>query len=110
MPTTLRLCLPGVSYSDLFEPKQLKELHEAFLAELASANPELFASWENYRRSPGQSRTPVEVSALLVGVAGHVSRFVTRLFQIEPEVEALATATTKQDPIFRFKIDFVRRR
>ena len=39
-----------------------------------------------------------------------VSRFVARLFAIESEVEALAASTADQDPVFRFKIDFVRRR
>jgi NADPH-dependent glutamate synthase beta subunit-like oxidoreductase/NAD(P)H-flavin reductase len=47
---------------------------------------------------------------MLVAVAGHVSRFVTRLFRIESETDALVARTTEQDPVFRFKIDFVRRR
>jgi NADPH-dependent glutamate synthase beta subunit-like oxidoreductase/NAD(P)H-flavin reductase len=110
MPITLRLGIPGISYADLFDPDRLKQLHQIFDAELAAENPELFASWDNYRRNPEQPRTPVEVSALLVGVAGHVSRFVTRLFAIETEVQALADATADQNPVFRFKIDFVRRR
>jgi NADPH-dependent glutamate synthase beta subunit-like oxidoreductase/NAD(P)H-flavin reductase len=110
MPITLRLGIPGISYSDLFDPDRLKELHNTFDAELAEANPELFASWSGYRSNPGQTRTPVEVSALLVGVAEHLSRFLVRLFQIESEVEALAAKTSDQTPVFRFKIDFVRRR
>ena len=110
MPITLRLGIPGISYSDLFDPDRLKELHQIFDAELAAANPELFAAWDGYRRDPGQVKSPVEVSALLVGVAGHVSSFVTRLFAIEAEVKALADATADQNPVFRFKIDFVRRR
>ena len=110
MPITLRLGLPGFSYSDLFDPDRLKELNDVFDAELATANPELFRAWDSYRRNPAQPKTPVEISALLVGVAGHVSRFVTQLFQIESEVEALQAATADQNPVFRFKIDFVRRR
>jgi NADPH-dependent glutamate synthase beta subunit-like oxidoreductase/NAD(P)H-flavin reductase len=109
MPT-LRLEIPGIAYSDLFDPDRLKELHSVFDAELARANPELFASWDAYRRNPLQAKTPVEVSALLVGVAGHLSSFVVRLFQIEKEAAALAASTSEQNPIFRFKIDFVRRR
>ena len=110
MPITLRLGIPGISYSDLFDPDRLKDLLNVFDAELAAANPELFASWDSYRRGPAQPRTPVEISALLVGVAGHVSSFVARLFQIEAEAAALADATSDQNPVFRFKIDFVRRR
>ena len=43
-------------------------------------------------------------------MAGHVSQFLTRLFGIANEVDALAAATADQNPIFRFKVDFVRRR
>jgi len=110
MPITLRLALPGFSYSDLFNPDRLKELNNIFDGELAAANPDLFASWDSYRRNPLEPRSPVEISALLVGVAGHLSRFVTQLFQIEPQAEALAAATSDQSPVFRFKVDFVRRR
>jgi hypothetical protein len=43
-------------------------------------------------------------------MAPHVSRFVTRLFQVGAETEAMAAATRAYDDLFRFKIDFVRRR
>src|SRR5688572_29312009 len=110
MPITLRLGIPGISYADLFDPDRLRDLLNVFDAELAAANPELFAAWDSYRRGPEQPRTPVEISALLVGVAGHVSSFVVRLFQIEAEAAALADATADQNPVFRFRIEFVRRR
>jgi NADPH-dependent glutamate synthase beta subunit-like oxidoreductase/NAD(P)H-flavin reductase len=110
MPIAIRLGIPGISYSDLFDPERLKELQNIFDAELSAANPELFVSWDSYRRNPAQPRTAVEISALLVGVAGHVSRFVARLFQVEAEVGALAAETSDQTPVFRFKVDFVRRR
>src|SRR5438552_7812696 len=110
MPTQLRRGLPGFSYPDLFNPDRLKDLYILFDAELAAANPELFASWDAYRKNPGQAKTPVEISALLVGVADHVSRFVVRLFGIADEAASLARATADQNPVFRFKVDFVRRR
>jgi NADPH-dependent glutamate synthase beta subunit-like oxidoreductase/NAD(P)H-flavin reductase len=109
-PEGLRLEFEDFSYPDLFKPERLRDLLDAFDAELASADPDLFSSWDDYRRNPGAPHSPIEVSALLVGVAGHVSSFITRLFGIAEEVEALAIATTDQDPIFRFKVDFVRRR
>jgi NADPH-dependent glutamate synthase beta subunit-like oxidoreductase len=111
MPSkALRLGVPGFTYPDLFEPNRLKDLHDVFLTQMAQANPELAQAWDNYRRNPGNPRTPVEISALLVGVASHVSQFVIRLFGIEREAAALAAATADQSPVFRFKIDFVRRR
>ncbi len=100
----------GFDYADLFKPERLKDLAEIFDQELVDANPELFSRWDSYRRDPSSIRTSVEISALLIGVSAHVSRFLTRLFRIEKEVEGLAARTMEQDPIFRFKVDFVRRR
>ena len=49
-------------------------------------------------------------SRLLVSMAPHVSRFVARLFQIGAEAAAIRRTTSAQDDLFRFKIEFVRRR
>jgi hypothetical protein len=43
-------------------------------------------------------------------MAPHVSRFLTRLFAVGPDAEAMVAATRAYDDLFRFKIDFVRRR
>src|SRR5215470_7080760 len=106
----LRLAIPGFTYPDLYKPERLKELLDVFDCEVAAANPELFAAWDDYRNHREKPRKATEVSALLVAMSGHVSQFLTKLFGIGPEVEALAAATADQDPVFRFKIDFVRRR
>ena len=55
-------------------------------------------------------RPPIVLSNLLVAMAPHVSRFVTRLFQVQPRADAVARLTRDQDDLFRFKVDFVRRR
>jgi len=106
----LRLGVAGLEYTDLFKPERLKHLSEVFDQELSSENPDLYTRWDAYRRDPGIVKNPVEVSALLVGVSGYLSRFIIRLFGVESEAAALAAATAEQDPVFRFKIDFVRRR
>jgi len=106
----LRLGITGFRYSDLYKPDRLKELLDIFDCEVAGANPDLFAAWDDYRNHPEKPRSAPQISALLVAMAGHLSQFVTRLFGIAPEVEALAAATADQNPVFRFKIDFVRRR
>src|SRR5215813_7455708 len=106
----LRFGIAGFSYSDLYKSERLKELLDIFDVEVAGANPELFAAWDDYRNHPEKPRTEPEISALLVAMAAHVSQFLTKLFRISPEVDALAAATADQDPVFRFKIDFVRRR
>src|SRR2546425_7891306 len=106
----LRVGISGFTYPDLYKPERLKELLDEFDCELAAANSELFAAWDDYRNHPEKPRTAPEISALLVAMAGHVSAFVTKLFGIEKEVESLASRTADQNPIFRFKVDFVRRR
>src|SRR4051812_6784269 len=106
----LDLGVAGFTYQDLYKSDRLRELLDIFDGEVAEANPELFSRWDAYRRNPQATRTAVEISALLVAMASHVSSFVTRLFGIQAEVEALAARTADQNPVFRFKIDFVRRR
>src|SRR5207244_1906648 len=106
----LRVGIPGFNYLDLYKPERLKELLDVFDCDVAAANSELFAAWDDYRNHPEKPRTATEISALLVAMSGQLSQFVTKLFGIESEVEALAAATADQDPVFRFKVDFVRRR
>src|SRR5438874_950020 len=106
----LRLGIPGFDYPDLYKSERLKELLDVFECEVAAANAELFAAWDDYRNHPEKPRTEPEISALLVAMAGHVSQFLTKLFAIAPEVDALAAATADQNPVFRFKVDFIRRR
>src|SRR5215471_4437313 len=109
-PVGLRLGLDGFEYADLYKPERLKELLDVFDCEVAGANPELFAAWDDYRNHPDKPRSAPEISALLVAIADSVSQFLTRMFGIASEVDALAAATADQNPVFRFKIDFVRRR
>ncbi len=43
-------------------------------------------------------------------MAPHVSRFLKRLFDVDAPASAIAASTRGQDDLFRFKVDFVRRR
>ena len=43
-------------------------------------------------------------------MAPHVSGFLKRLFDVATPAEAIAASTQAQDDLFRFKVDFVRRR
>src|SRR5215467_11846576 len=106
----LSLGIKDFTYPDLYKPERLKELLDIFDCEVLEANPELFASWDDYRNHPEKARSATEISALLVAMSAHVSQFLTRLFGVSAEVDALAAATADQDPVFRFKVDFVRRR
>ena len=108
-PTT-PLGVPGYTFADLHDPERLASLYERFCEEVEAADPELWHEWEAYRSAPDAPRPPIALSNLLVAMAPHVSRFVTRLFHVQPGVDALTAVTRDQDDLFRFKVDFVRRR
>ena len=104
------LGIPGYTFADLHEPERLASLYERFCEQVETDHPSFWRDWDAYRTSPETPRPPVAVSNLLTSMAPHVSRFVARLFRVEGDSTALAAATRAQDDLFRFKIDFVRRR
>jgi len=108
---TTPLGVPGYTFADLHDPERLASLYERFCEEVAAADAALWRDWDAHRAAPDAlAGSPVALSNLLVAMAPHVSRFVTRLFQVGSRADALASATRDQDDLFRFKVDFVRRR
>jgi NADPH-dependent glutamate synthase beta subunit-like oxidoreductase/NAD(P)H-flavin reductase len=108
--TMSSLGVPGYSYADLYDPERLSSLYERFCEQVRADNPALWIEWDSYRRDPDAPRPPVALSNLLIAMAPHVSRFVTRLFDVDRPLTAIVRATQEQDALFRFKVDFVRRR
>ena len=104
------LGVAGFTFADLHEPERLASLYDRFCEETRAADPALWRDWDAYRRAPDAPGSALALSNLLVAMAPHVSRFVTRLFQVGPAAAALDEATRAQDELFRFKLDFVRRR
>ncbi|MGE0592494.1 MAG: FAD-dependent oxidoreductase [Vicinamibacterales bacterium] len=104
------LGIPGFTYADLHAAPRLKDLYDVFCRDVEARDPDLWTRWDAYRRDPDAPRPPIEVSDLVVHMAPHVSRFVTALFGVEEEAAALRAGTEGLDPLFRFKIDFVRKR
>ena len=104
------LGVPGYTFADLHDTERLASLYERFCEEVEAADPAFWVEWDAYRRAPDAPRTPVALSNLLVGMAPYVSRFLTRLFQVDSDLDAIRRNTAAQDHLFRFKIDFVRRR
>src|SRR3954463_8390931 len=102
------LGIPGFSFADLHRPAKLRELYARFVEQVKGLEPELWAQWDQYREVP-ESLTPIARGNLVVAMAPHVSRFVTALFGVGDETDALIAATRAYDVLFRFKIDFVRR-
>src|SRR5882757_1323360 len=104
------LGVPGYTFADLHQSERLSSLYDRFCEEVRSADPALWRAWDAYRRAPDEPRPPVELSNLLIAMASHVSRFVVRLFDVSSAANGLVAATRAEDDLFRFKVDFVRRR
>jgi hypothetical protein len=103
------LGIPGFTFDDLHQASRLRDLHDQFVATVKASEPDLWSQWEQYRSVP-ESLGSVARGNLIVAMAPHVSRFVTRLFGVGGEADELIAATRAYDVLFRFKIDFVRRR
>jgi NADPH-dependent glutamate synthase beta subunit-like oxidoreductase/NAD(P)H-flavin reductase len=103
------LGLDGFTFADLHRPARLRDLYLQFAEQVNRTEPELWAQWQHYREVP-ESFGNIARSNLIVGMAPHVSRFVSALFGVGPDAEALIAQTRAYDTLFRFKIDFVRRR
>jgi NAD(P)H-flavin reductase/NADPH-dependent glutamate synthase beta subunit-like oxidoreductase len=104
------LGIEGFTYADLHAAPRLRDLYEVFCRDTEAADPQLWLEWDAYRAAPDAPRTPQEVSSLIVRMAPHVSRFVARLFTVADATGAVAAHTAAVDPLFRFKVDFVRKR
>ena len=108
-PPNTPLGLPGFSFADLHRPAKLHELYDRFVDQVKATEPELWAEWDRYREVP-ESLGPVARGNIVVAMAPHVSRFLSALFSVGADADALTAATRAYDVLFRFKIDFVRRR
>jgi NADPH-dependent glutamate synthase beta subunit-like oxidoreductase/NAD(P)H-flavin reductase len=104
------LGVPGYTFADLHQPDRLASLYDRFCEEAAAADPALWREWDAYRQAPDAPGPPVALSNLLIAMAPHVSRFLKRLFDLDAPASAIAASTLAQDDLFRFKVDFVRRR
>jgi len=104
------LGVPGYTFADLHQPERLSSLYDRFCEEVQRVDPALWRVWDAYRCAPDQPPPPVELSNLLIAMAAHVSRFLVRLFDVSPAASGLAASTHAEDDLFRFKVDFVRRR
>jgi NADPH-dependent glutamate synthase beta subunit-like oxidoreductase/NAD(P)H-flavin reductase len=107
---TTPLGVPGFTFADLHEPERLASLYDRFCEDTSVADTALWREWDAYRQAPDAPRPPVALSNLLIAMAPHVSRFLTRLFSIDAPAATIAESTRAQDDLFRFKVDFVRRR
>src|SRR5471032_2157894 len=107
---TTELGVSGYTFAVLHDPDRLASLYERFCEQVQSDDPGFWTQWDAYRRAPDEPRPPLALSNLLINMAPHISRFVTRLFQVASQADGIVRTTHAQDDLFRFKVDFVRRR
>jgi NADPH-dependent glutamate synthase beta subunit-like oxidoreductase/NAD(P)H-flavin reductase len=107
---TMPLGIEGFTYADLHEPAKLRALHDLFDRWFAGQAPEPHAQLAAYRACKGEGMTPVERSDALLAAAPFVGHFVGRLFGIEKEAEHFREMVRRDDPLWRFKKEFGKKR
>lgn len=103
------LGIPGFSYSDLFDARKLEELTKKFHSELMEHDPVIADALKRYTDARGEGFEPQAASRILTDSAPYVSQFVSRLFGVDPEREALEREILRDNPIWTYKF-FVQRR
>ena len=101
------LGIDGFSFSDLYEPRRLRNLHESFWSFAEAQNRGVSGRFAAIK---SESLTKPQVSEVLIEVAGVVGVFLARLFKIDAAVERLRDETLEIEKVFRFKQDFLRTR
>jgi len=107
---TMPLGVGGFTYADLHEPQRLRELYNLFDRWFAAESPEHHARFDAYRACKGVGMTPVARSEALLAGAPYVGHFVAKLFGVEKEAQHFREMVRRNDPLWRFKKDFVKKR
>ena len=104
------LGIGGFTYADLYDPARLGDLLEAFDLWFLATAPEARSQFELYRSCKGDGMTPLQQSEALLAAAPFVGRFVGKLFGVEAELERFRESVRANDPLWRFRKDFVKKR
>ncbi|MFO0610906.1 MAG: FAD-dependent oxidoreductase [Polyangiales bacterium] len=101
----------GFSYADLRDARALPRLTAAFDAFAAPLlGDEAWAAFARYRATKGAGMSPEEVSDVLVKSAPAVAAFLAKLFGVEDGRAGLRDDVLREDVVFEFKRDFVKKR
>lgn len=99
----------GFDFAELQTPEGLARLDREFLGRLGADDPDLRARLEALRDGEAEPGA-LEHSELLLALAPHLEDFLTRLFDNRLAVEALSAELFAQDPVPRFRDEYVTRR
>jgi len=99
----------GFRFEDLYDRDGLVRLDQAFLDELHGAAPELHQRFiearTNHATAGGKER-----SELIIELAPYVEDFISALFGIKTEVEALQARHNDLAPVYAFKRKFIQKK
>ncbi len=98
------------TYVDLFAAEKLQELYDAFDGWFAAESPQHHARFAAYRACKGEGMAPIARSEALLAAAPYVGAFVSKLFGVETEVEAFRDGVRADDPLWRFRKEFAKKR
>ncbi|TFH08066.1 MAG: pyridine nucleotide-disulfide oxidoreductase [Nitrosomonadales bacterium] len=96
-------------FEDLYRRNGLLKLDQSFLNFLQEGEPDLHARFDHARSHCGTLNDKDE-SSLLIEIAPWVDDFISKLFCIEPEVQALSARHHELAPLYSCKRQFVQRR
>ncbi len=105
----IRLGIDGFTYADLYDPRKLADLYDRFDRWFA-AESHTYARFAAYRECKGAGMTALERSEALLAAAPFVGRFVGKLFGVDKELQAFRETVRSEDPIWRFRKDFAKKR
>ena len=100
----------GFTYADLHDPAKLRELYQKFDAWFRAESPQHHASFDAYRACKGEGMTALARSEALLAAAPYVGHFVGKLFGVEKELDGFRDVVRRNDPLWRFKREFVKKR
>ncbi len=104
-----KLGIGNFNFSDLQKPEKLKDLCEAFYADLQTQNAELHDVLTQYVKARGVNYESKIESKILTDSAPFLSDFIARLFHIEAEYHELQHKINADNPIWKYKF-FVQRK
>jgi NADPH-dependent glutamate synthase beta subunit-like oxidoreductase/NAD(P)H-flavin reductase len=109
-PGELNLGIAGFCYEDLYTAAGLSRLTTTFHEYLKSKDAEAWKQFDSLIAHHGQLATPIATSNALLAAAPYLSAFLVQLFGIEQAADLLKSTIDKDQVVWKFKQDFVKKR
>lgn len=98
----------GFTYADLYDTSKLNLLNEKFKEHYSNADNESYSKFESYILST-VSDDELDVPAILMDGAKHLSNFLGDLFNISEHLKIIEDETIRENFLFAFKKDFIQK-